>query len=132
MFGLSAWSVVFLGIASLSQVPSVRSLPRPRFAERRARLVVFLGCVGSFLALIAAFGFSIGSAALADVYTQRLSFRQTLADTNPFLGYLVSWSQVLLAPLAIATGLVRRSVLWVALGTLSQPRDNRWSLYPLL
>lgn len=116
MFGLSAWSVVFLGIASLSQVPSVRPLPRPRLAGRRARWVVFLATVGTFLILIVTFGFAIGTPDFGAVYTQRLSFRAVLGETNPLLGYLVSWIQIVLAPVAIATALVRRSPLWAALG----------------
>ena len=116
MFGLATWSVLFLGVASLSQIPKVRPLPRPRIAGRRARPIVFVACAATFMVLIISFGFAIGSPDLSTIYTQRLSFRTVLANSNPLLGYLVTWGQVVLAPLAIATGLWRRSLHWVLLG----------------
>ena len=117
MFGLAAWSVGFLGVASLSQVPRVVPIPGPRLAPRRARLVMLVACVTVFLVLIANFGFKIGSPDLSTIYTQRLSFRTILENSNPALGYLVTWSQGVLAPLAIAAALWRRSIVWMALGT---------------
>jgi hypothetical protein len=65
---------------------------------------------------IASFGFALGSPSLSTIYTQRLSFRAELAGSNPLLGYLVTWSQVVFAPLAIATALWRKSISWMALG----------------
>ena len=117
MFGISAWSVVFLGIASLSQIPKVVSIPQPHLAPRRARALVFIGSAGTFLLLIAKFGFAVSSPDLSTIYTQRLSFRLVLENSNPAFGYLVDWSQVVLAPLAIAVALRRRSVLWMVLGS---------------
>lgn len=117
MFGLAAWSVAFLGIASLSQVPGVVPLPRPHLAPRRARMIVFVACSTTFLLLIGSFGFSLGSPDLSTIYTQRLSFRLLLAGANPLLGYMATWGQTVLAPLAIATALWRRSLTWMALGT---------------
>jgi len=116
MLGLAVWSVAFLGITSLSQIPEVRRLPMPRIAGRRGRILTFILCLGAFFSLIAAFGFTIRSANLSAVYEQRLSFRGVLADVNPVLGYLVTWIQVVLAPLAITTGLARRSIPWATLG----------------
>ena len=117
MFGVSIWSVMFLAIASLSQLPKVVSLPRLHLAPRRARALVSIGSVGTFLLLIAKFGFTIGSPDLSIIYTQRLSFRTILETSNPAYGYLVDWSQVVLAPLAVAVALRRRSAVWMALGT---------------
>jgi hypothetical protein len=112
----AAWSVAFLLLASLGQLvrpPQIMPSPLTGAVGRRW-FVAGAGLLA--IVLLTTFGLPVHVVALSDAYDQRLAFRLTVADAPPAFGYLVAWSQSVVAPLILVSGIARRRVSWIAAG----------------
>lgn len=110
---LCAWSVAFFFLASMGQrVLPASVIPSP-FKVRQGRKWFALAAAALAAALWATFGIPTELTSLSGAYVQRLEFRQVLADAHPAFGYLVTWSQTVVAPLLLVSGITRRRYTWL-------------------
>lgn len=113
---LSAWSVAFLFLASLGQHVRPGSVIPSPLSGSRGRTLFAVGAVALAALLLATFGFPTRLLSLGGTSSQRLEFREVLADAHPSFGYLVTWSQTVVAPLLLVSGIARRRWAWVLAG----------------
>ncbi|HZB40072.1 MAG TPA: hypothetical protein VE487_03860 [Ilumatobacter sp.] len=112
----AAWSVAFLSLASLGQLVRLpQILPSPMTGARGRRWFA-AGAALLAILLIRTFGLPLHLVTLSGAYEQRLAFRAALAEAPPAFGYLVAWSQSVVAPLILVSGIARRRPSWIAAG----------------
>lgn len=113
---LCAWSVAFFFLASLGQrVRPASVIPSPLNGSR-GRTWFAVGAAVLAVGLFARFGIPTQLISLSGAYVQRLEFRQQLAGAHPAFGYLVTWSQTVVAPLMLVSGIARRRPAWLVGG----------------
>jgi hypothetical protein len=114
--------VLFMALLTLGtvyRVPLLR-LKSPVFSQR----VYWLGVLGLSLIfygyVVSVFGFNFRFLSLADVYDQRLEYKDAVTAAGRAVAYALEWQANSLNPLLISVGLANKRLLLVIVGIAGQ------------
>ncbi|HEY6737729.1 MAG TPA: hypothetical protein VI076_02685, partial [Actinopolymorphaceae bacterium] len=111
--------VAFWLLGGIYSLP-LATIPRPRISVRLFWWLFAAAWVG-LLALIAVnYGDNFNFSAFFDIYGQRAQYRAQLEETSRFVRYSVTWVGNVIAPIALARGLLARKWLWAVAAVLTE------------
>lgn len=119
--GYTAFSALLGG--SLVLLCQVRRLPPLRLpiwlgARRTQILIVIAFTVVAYAAVIVYYGAPEDLFDIAQIYKSRADFKDRAADVPSFVNYLYWWQGVVINPVIIITGMLRRNLLLFLLGVV--------------
>ncbi len=109
-------------LALVGMIYRLPLLPLPRVHLKSYEFTVMLGLLSAifYALIIAAFGLHFRYIALADVYTVRSQFEETLHNTSPLVAYAVCWQMYVINPLLMAMGFTSRRISLALAGLAGQ------------
>lgn len=111
--------VCFSGLVVLGRLPLLR-IPQLRLTALATALLVGAAIAAMYAVVVAAFGVRMHLPSLANVYSTRAEYRETVASSGALVAYAVYWLAKVINPGLVSYGLVRRRWLLLATGIAGQ------------
>ncbi|HEY6739755.1 MAG TPA: hypothetical protein VI076_13000 [Actinopolymorphaceae bacterium] len=111
--------VAFWLLGGIYSLP-LASIPRPRVSGRLFWWSFAAAWAGLLVLIAVNYGDNFNFSAFFDIYGQRAHYRAQLEETSRFVRYSVTWVGNVIAPIALARGLLARKWLWAVAAVLTE------------
>lgn len=115
-------AVTAVGLIAIAQVPRFRPIRIPVVRLRRWPLVAMLAIfsVITYAILLTTFGLPDDIFSVGDIYGDRQAFKEKNLAAPTLVNYLYFWQGLVINPLLVILGLLRRNALLVVIGVALQ------------
>ena len=118
--GYLALSAILLAIiAQVSRLPALR-IPDLSVAPLHAAVLLAAFSAGVYAALLVYYGLPDNIFDVADIYLSRADFKEKVLNAPLILGYLYFWQGIVINPMIMIAGVLKRSVALLAIGVALQ------------